>query len=91
MTTMLFATLLLAAYCALRALARRADELAREPTPVLWQPVSIVCGNCSGDGISPRRTLLDARGRCADCGGTSYMLAARRQPIGAERDAEAHA
>lgn len=37
--------------------------------------VQIVCGDCSGDGISPRRTYLNRLGNCSECGGHSYVLA----------------
>src|SRR5882724_7658920 len=39
--------------------------------------VQIVCGDCAGEEILPRRTVLTAAGRCAKCGGRSYELAAR--------------
>jgi hypothetical protein len=37
--------------------------------------VQIVCGDCSGDGVSPRRTYLNRLGNCSECGGHSYVLA----------------
>ena len=37
--------------------------------------IQIVCGNCAGDEIRPRRTYLDRFGNCAQCGGHSYLLA----------------
>lgn len=47
--------------------------------------VAIVCGNCAGKDDRPRRTLLirdslTQAGRCADCGGRSYVLASRCYP-----------
>src|SRR5437763_16780247 len=50
----------------------------------------IVCGDCGGDGLNPRKTLLTEQGRCASCGGQSYVLAAnleiaRRVALALER------
>jgi hypothetical protein len=36
----------------------------------------IVCGDCAGEYDNPRKTLLTKEGRCAGCGGNSYVLAA---------------
>ena len=38
-------------------------------------PVQIVCGDCMGDDILPRRTFLGIYERCSRCGGASYVLA----------------
>jgi len=38
-------------------------------------PVQIVCGDCMGDEMSPRRTFLGMSERCSRCGGNSYILA----------------
>ena len=38
-------------------------------------PIQIVCGDCMGDEISPRRTFLGIYERCSHCGGSSYILA----------------
>ncbi len=40
----------------------------------------IICGDCSGPGLEPRRTLLTKDNRCATCGGQNYTLAAKLQP-----------
>jgi hypothetical protein len=37
--------------------------------------VQIVCGDCAGTGIQPKRTILTRFGVCEQCGGTSYVLA----------------
>jgi hypothetical protein len=37
--------------------------------------IQIVCGNCAGDELRPRRTYLDRVGNCSQCGGHSYLLA----------------
>jgi hypothetical protein len=37
--------------------------------------IQIVCGNCAGDELRPRRTYLDRFGSCSQCGGQSYLLA----------------
>ncbi len=35
----------------------------------------IVCGDCMGDDLLPRKTHLTDSGVCAQCGGRSYVLA----------------
>ncbi|HVG21542.1 MAG TPA: hypothetical protein VNI02_21065 [Blastocatellia bacterium] len=37
--------------------------------------VQIICGDCSGDALSPYKTYLDHNGNCQQCGGHSYELA----------------
>lgn len=65
------------------ARTRRAARVEpRAPVP-RW-PVAIICGGCSGDTISPRKTFLTREGRCDECGSRSFMLAsdrARRLPV----------
>lgn len=39
------------------------------------QPILIVCGNCSGDGPVPRRTLLNVKGNCETCNSSDFVLA----------------
>lgn len=39
--------------------------------------VQIVCGDCAGYEVLPRKTFLTREGRCWDCGGRSYALASR--------------
>ena len=39
--------------------------------------VLIVCGDCAGDRANPRKTLMAANGTCADCGGRSFVVAAK--------------
>jgi hypothetical protein len=57
---------------------RQAVALRRQQE---WQafnrslPVQIVCGDCMGDDILPRRTFLGIYERCSRCGGASYVLA----------------
>ncbi|MEW6130719.1 MAG: hypothetical protein AB1757_27055 [Acidobacteriota bacterium] len=41
----------------------------------LMVPVQIICGDCAGEADTPRRTCLNAEGRCANCNGNSYVLA----------------
>lgn len=66
----------------------------RRPAP-LTMAVQIICGDCAGDGRQPLRTCLDRHGRCAQCGGSSYLLASiaasNRAAARAERVREAHA
>ncbi len=38
--------------------------------------IQIICGNCGGNSLSPKKTYLDRFGRCEQCGGDSLMLAA---------------
>jgi hypothetical protein len=45
---------------------------------VTTMAVQIICGDCSGDEGSPRKTYLDPRGQCNQCGGSSYVLASNR-------------
>jgi hypothetical protein len=45
---------------------------------VTTMAVQIICGDCSGDDGSPRKTYLDPRGQCNQCGGSSYILASNR-------------
>jgi DnaJ-class molecular chaperone len=39
--------------------------------------MQIVCGDCGGDGLLPRRTFLTSSGDCDRCGGRSYELASK--------------
>ena len=43
-----------------------------------YSAVQIICGDCSGDGISPFKTFMDRHGHCERCGGSSYLLASER-------------
>jgi hypothetical protein len=63
---------------------RRTKPLADSPTVFIDRPIvaareitrtMIVCGDCAGDSINPRKTLLTKEGRCSCCGGNSYVLA----------------
>lgn len=38
-------------------------------------PLMIVCGDCAGDDIAPRKTFRNRLGRCATCGGASWAPA----------------
>ncbi|HQU82977.1 MAG TPA: hypothetical protein PKY59_07635 [Pyrinomonadaceae bacterium] len=38
--------------------------------------IEIICGDCAGEETLPRRTELRSDGRCAVCGGRSYVPAA---------------
>jgi hypothetical protein len=35
----------------------------------------IICGDCSGDGLLPRKTFQTGDERCDGCGGRSFVLA----------------
>lgn len=39
--------------------------------------IEIICGDCAGDELLPLRTKLRSDGRCAVCGGRSYVPAAK--------------
>jgi len=41
----------------------------------------ILCGNCAGEEPRALKTLLTADGRCATCGGSSYILASKVRRI----------
>src|SRR5262249_14748171 len=58
--------------------------LVERRVPVTSVAVQIICGDCCGDESLPRKTFLDQSGKCHQCGGTSYVLAAHRAPY-AER------
>lgn len=51
------------------------DQLFQRRAEPLMMPVQIICGDCAGNGRRPVRTNLDRTGRCAQCGGRSYLLA----------------
>src|SRR5262249_20972945 len=49
--------------------------------------IQIICGNCAGDELRPKRTYLDRSGNCSECGGHSYLLATSiygHTPVGQE-------
>jgi len=70
-------------------------QLSEPRTSLLTMGVQIICGDCSGDESRPLKTYLDRHGNCSQCGGHSYILAARRalyaQQIMAERRMESEA
>lgn len=57
--------------------SHRTDEsqLTEPRVSVPMFGIQIVCGNCAGDELRPRRTYLDRLGNCSQCGGQSYLLA----------------
>ena len=58
---------------------RRQDYVQHtERASLHFSPVQIVCGDCSGEGVSPRKTFMDRFGKCDHCGGASYVLASER-------------
>jgi len=58
----------------------KSDEgkLIESHNDLLTVGVQIICGDCGGDGESPRKTYLDRSGNCSQCGGHSYILASTR-------------
>jgi hypothetical protein len=57
-------------------MARSSNTISRSAVPVVTR-VQIVCGDCGGTDVLPRRTFLTAEGTCQGCGGRSYELASR--------------
>jgi hypothetical protein len=59
---------------------RRRQDYVRhtERATLHYSPVQIICGDCSGDGLAPRKTFMDRFGKCDYCGGASYVLASER-------------
>jgi len=60
------------------------DQLFERRPPVLMMGVQIICGDCSGENHRAKRTYLDLNGHCAQCGGSSYVLASLVAYHGAE-------
>ena len=47
-----------------------------EPRPSIpTMGVQIICGDCSGEGLTAYKTFLNQSGNCERCGGHSYILA----------------
>lgn len=71
-----------------------ADQLVERRRIPLMMGVQIICADCAGEGYQPSRTFLDQNGCCAQCGGSSFLLAsivaAHRAQIRAERLRELH-
>jgi len=55
-------------------------EYLSESLPTLPQiiGIQIICGDCSGETISPQITYMNKSGRCHRCGSDSIMLASYR-------------
>ncbi len=53
---------------------REERHVISNPRPTTVIPITIICGNCCGDSLLPRRTLF-SNGRCQDCGSTSFVFA----------------
>ena len=58
----------------LRSLLLPSTEPVRTDRRVSSVAQEIICANCAGDEIEPRRTLLTTNQRCATCGGDNYEL-----------------
>ena len=39
--------------------------------------IQIVCGDCAGDALFPRKTLMMSDGACSRCGGRNIVLVAK--------------
>ena len=58
---------------------RRQDYVTHtERASLHYSPVQIICGDCSGDTVAPKKTFMDRFGKCDHCGGASYILASER-------------
>jgi hypothetical protein len=58
---------------------RKRRNYVQPDKPTLhYSAVQIICGDCSGEGISPMKTFMDRHGHCEACGGASYILASER-------------
>lgn len=65
-----------------RARRRRGRVSPRPSVPL--RPIAIICGECAGDAIVARQTLLTRDGACDRCQGRSFILAsdrARKRPV----------
>lgn len=51
------------------------DQLLQPRPGMMTMGVQIICGDCSGEDYHANRTYLDRSGKCAQCGGRSYLLA----------------
>ncbi len=78
MTIMILLALAIAAFTMYKFSYRRDADLveARPSLPTLG--IQIICGDCSGDGDIPAKTYMDRVGKCNQCGGTSFVVAATR-------------
>jgi hypothetical protein len=63
------------AYALLKCATVKQHKLSEPRGNMLRIGVQIICGDCSGDAVSPLKTYLDRNGNCMQCGGRSYMLA----------------
>jgi hypothetical protein len=50
-------------------------QLTEPRVPVTLVGIQIICGDCAGDEVRPKRTYLDLFGNCSQCGGHSFVLA----------------
>ena len=77
LTIMVAVSFTLGLVCAFLMRFKTADpsQLQQSRASLLTVGVQIICGNCSGEGNHPVKTYIDRSGRCAQCGGTSYLLA----------------
>jgi hypothetical protein len=77
LTIMVAVAFTLGLACAFLMRFRTADpnQLQQSRAALLTVGVQIICGNCSGDEAHPAKTYMDRSGSCANCGGTSYLLA----------------
>jgi hypothetical protein len=62
--------------CYLVRLGRERSEIVA-PRPRERNPLYIICGTCSSDSRTPRKTVATRDGRCEVCGEASYTLASR--------------
>src|SRR6266852_4622302 len=78
MLTIMVATVIAVGLASVVLMKGRITDPAQldQPRPgLLTIGVQIICGNCSGENERPIKTYLDRCGNCAQCGGSSYLLA----------------
>lgn len=56
----------------------RRNHVRPDKPSLHYSAVQIICGDCSGEGITPMKTFMDRHGHCERCGGASYLLASER-------------
>lgn len=78
MLTIMVATAIALGFASLVLMKSRTADPAQLNQPragLMTMGIQIICGNCSGEGDRPIKTYLDRSGNCAQCGGSSYLLA----------------
>jgi hypothetical protein len=57
---------------------RKLAAVSRAAAPrIVVTTIQIVCGDCMGDALFPRKTFLTTEGTCSRCAGGNYVLASK--------------